>query len=73
MVSARVPLGIKAATQESFRLKRVGANQAIIALMEPLLGPQEVELALRMKIFSKGQYAGVALAKIYIYVSPYEF
>ncbi|XP_014671756.1 PREDICTED: fibulin-1-like [Priapulus caudatus] len=73
MVNARVPQSIVAATQESFRLKRVGANQAIIALMEPLKGPQEVELSLKMKIFSNGQYAGVAVAKIYIYVSPHDF
>lgn len=73
LISARVPQGLDEATIDSFRVKRVGSNQAIVALMEPLTGPQEIELELKMKIFTSGQYAGLAVAKIFISVSPYEF
>ena len=71
--SARAPTGINPATRNSFLLKRTAFNQAVISLLEPLEGPQEVQLVLNMKLYHSGIYRGSALAKLLIYVSEYDF
>ncbi|CAK1546756.1 unnamed protein product [Leptosia nina] len=49
------------------------SNQAVISLVRSLEGPQSIELELSMELYSRGQFGGIAVAKIYIYVSEYEF
>ena len=44
-----------------------------MSLVRPLEGPQSIELELSMELYSRGQFGGIAVAKIYIYVSEYEF
>ena len=64
--------GVRALSKSSFRLK-TGLHQATLALVESAQGPQEIELELLMEMYYLARYTGSALAKIYIYVTPYEF
>ncbi|CAH0731669.1 unnamed protein product, partial [Brenthis ino] len=56
----------------AFLLIQTG-NQAVMSLVRPLEGPQSIELELSMELYSRGQFGGIAVAKLYIYVSEYEF
>ncbi|CAG4962203.1 unnamed protein product [Colias eurytheme] len=56
----------------AFLLVQTG-NQAVMSLTRGLVGPQSVELELSMELFSRGQFGGIAVAKLYIHVSEYEF
>ncbi|XP_076037131.1 uncharacterized protein LOC143022668 isoform X3 [Oratosquilla oratoria] len=71
--SARASPGVTEAARENFHLKRTGFNQAVISLVKPIEGPQEVELSLNMQLYHNGVYSGSAIAKLYIYVTQYEF
>ncbi|GBP66182.1 EGF-containing fibulin-like extracellular matrix protein 1 [Eumeta japonica] len=48
-------------------------NQAVVSLVRSLEGPQSVELELIMELYNGKQFGGTAVAKIFIYVSEYEF
>lgn len=54
------------------RLVQTG-NQAVTSLVRPLIGPQSIELELSMELYSGEQFGGIAVAKLFIYVSEYEF
>ncbi|CAL4058706.1 unnamed protein product, partial [Meganyctiphanes norvegica] len=69
----RASEGVKQATREYFHLKRTSFNQAVISLVRPIKGPQEVQLALLMQLYHNGAYGGSAVAKLIIYVSEYDF
>ncbi|XP_047519049.1 fibrillin-1 isoform X2 [Pieris napi] len=56
----------------SFLLTQTG-NQAVMSLVRSLEGPQSIELELSMELYNKGQFGGIAVAKLYIYVSEHEF
>ncbi|XP_045518801.1 fibulin-2-like [Pieris brassicae] len=56
----------------SFLLTQTG-NQAVMSLVRSLEGPQSIELELSMELYSRGQFGGIAVAKLYIYVSEHEF
>ena len=72
VVNINSPPGVRALAKSSFRLK-TGLHQATLALAETAQGPQEIELELLMEMYYLARYTGSALAKIYIYVTPYEF
>lgn len=69
----RAPTGIESANSSCFNLRRSSHNQAVLALAKSLAGPQDVELELNMEMFQNGVFSGVAVVKIYIYVTQYEF
>ncbi|XP_050685596.1 fibulin-2-like [Leptidea sinapis] len=48
-------------------------HQAVVSLVRSLEGPQTIELELSMELYSRGQFGGTAVAKLYIFVSEYEF
>ena len=63
---------VRPVTKSSFRLK-TGLHQATLSLADSVQGPQDIELELLMEMYYLARYTGSALAKIYIYVTPYEF
>ncbi|KAK7069506.1 hypothetical protein SK128_014533 [Halocaridina rubra] len=71
--SSRAPIGVDAATREFFLLKRTSFNQAVISLVRPIIGPQEVKLALNMQLYHQGVYGGSAVAELVLYVSEFDF
>lgn len=48
-------------------------NEALLSLMQTLEGPQDIQLELSMTVFKDGQPAGTSVAKLFIYVSEFEF
>jgi len=70
--SVRAAPGVRACTKDSFRLK-TGLHQATLALAEALPGPQDVELELLMEMYYMARFTGSATARIFIYVTEYQF
>ncbi|KAJ2941069.1 hypothetical protein O0L34_g13198 [Tuta absoluta] len=56
----------------AFLLVHTG-NQAVMSLVRSLEGPQSIELELSMELYNGEQFGGIAVARLYIYVSEYEF
>ncbi|KAJ9581232.1 hypothetical protein L9F63_023591, partial [Diploptera punctata] len=73
MLNSRAPAGISKCTKDFFWLRNTANNQAIISLAKSIEGPQEIELQLTMELFHSGIFGGAAVAKLYIFVSQYEF
>lgn len=48
-------------------------NEARLSLMEGLQGPQDIELELSLTVFRDGQPSGTNVAKIFIFVSEFDF
>lgn len=48
-------------------------NEARLSLMESLQGPQDIELEMSMTVFRDGQPSGTNVAKIFIFVSEYQY
>ncbi len=55
-----------------FRL-RTGSHSAVLALVRPIQGPQDIVLELLMEMYHQGRFQASAAANIYIYVTAYEF
>ncbi|XP_077299584.1 uncharacterized protein LOC143920546 [Arctopsyche grandis] len=72
LIDVRSPPGVEPATLSCFNLNQ-SAHQALISLGKQLLGPQDIHLELAMKLYSDGNFEGTAVAKVFIYISEYEF
>lgn len=73
-ITARAPPNVRSATEECFSLKHPFPSQAVLAMTKSLQGPQDIELDLSMEIYSPtGEFAGSAVAKIFIVITQYEF
>ena len=74
-VRAPADLNDKKVEKGMFNLRRSPSsqNQAVLALTKTIVGPQEVELFLNMEMYQNGVFSGVAVVKIFIYVTQYEF
>ncbi|KAG0712253.1 Fibrillin-3 [Chionoecetes opilio] len=59
--------------KEHFQLRRTAFNQAVISLVKTIIGPQEIQLSLNMKLYQQGRFSGSAVAKLLLYVSEYTF
>ena len=70
--NVRAPKNVEAASATHFRLK-TGTHSAILSIVKPIQGPQDVTLELLMEMYHLGRYQASASANIYIYVTPYEF
>ncbi|KAG8039052.1 hypothetical protein G9C98_003359 [Cotesia typhae] len=70
---ARAPPGVMRATESCFALRRPTPSQAVLVLTRVLPGPQEIELDLSMEIYHNNAFAGSAVAKLFIFVTQYEF
>jgi len=72
IMSIRCPRHIKQADKSYFRMKR-DASKAVVSLVKPIEGPQEVELQLQMELYVAGGFQGKVVSTVFIYVSEYEF
>ena len=61
------------ASEGTFRLKTPSPHRAIISVVRPMKGPQDILVELSMERYHLGRYQATALANIYIYVTPYVF
>ena len=74
-VRAPADLSGEKADRNIFSLRRSTSspNQAVLALTKTIVGPQEIELLLNMDMYQNNVFSGVAVVKIFIYVTQYEF
>ncbi|XP_043471383.1 fibrillin-1-like [Leptopilina heterotoma] len=72
-IEARAPPGVIRATESCFAMRRPAPSQVVLALVKSIQGPQEIELDLSMEIYHDAMFVGSAVAKIFIFVSQYEF
>ncbi|XP_011314655.1 fibrillin-2 [Fopius arisanus] len=73
LVDARAPPGVLRATESCFALRRPSPSQAVLVLTKSLPGPQEIELDLSLEIYHDTAFAASAVAKLFIYVTQFEF
>ncbi|XP_063990855.1 fibrillin-2-like [Diachasmimorpha longicaudata] len=73
LINAQAPPGVTRATESCFALRKPSPSQAVLVLTKSLPGPQEIELDLSMEIYHDTAFAGSAVAKLFIYVTQYEF
>ena len=59
--------------RDFFHLKNPEPHRAVVALVKPIQGPQDVQLELRMDMYHLGRYQASAVANVYIFVTPYKF
>lgn len=73
IIDVRAPRDVDTATEHHFRLTEThsGAN---LYLVRPLDGPQDVEIDLTMRVFTRtGEPNGASVAKLFVLVSEYPF
>ncbi len=68
----RAPQDVIKADMSFFRLK-TASHSAILSIVKPIEGPQDLTLELLMEMYYMGRFQASASANIYIYVTPYEF
>jgi len=73
LVDVRALPGVARATESCFALKKPIPSQVILVLTRSIPGPQEIELDLSMEVYHGSRFVGSAIAKIFIFVSQYEF
>lgn len=73
LVDVRAPPGVTRATESCFALKRPAPFQVVLVMTHSISGPQEIELDLSMEIYDGTIFVGSAVAKLFIFVSQYEF
>ncbi|RVE48740.1 hypothetical protein evm_006634 [Chilo suppressalis] len=73
LIDVNAPPSVKnKADINSFLLSQTG-NQGVVSLVRSLEGPQSIELELMMDLYNRDQFGGIAVAKLYIFVSEYDF
>ncbi|CAG0882699.1 unnamed protein product [Darwinula stevensoni] len=71
--SSRAPSSVAPASRNNFKLRHLTETEAGILLVRSIEGPQDVELQLTMDMIQSGRYVGSHIARVFIYVSRYEF
>ncbi|XP_014274874.2 fibulin-5 isoform X1 [Halyomorpha halys] len=72
LVQARASGGVKVATRNDFNLNKQ-YGEAIIELVKPLIGPQEIQLELKTEFYNNGRVLSTQISSLEIYVSMYTF
>ncbi|XP_048487046.1 fibulin-2 [Plutella xylostella] len=73
LVTADSPPTVKARANIDSFLLTTTAQSAVVSIVQSLEGPQSIELELSMELYSGDSFAGIAVAKLFLYVSEYEF
>lgn len=63
----------KKADINDFLLSQENNFEGLMSLVRPLEGPQSIELEMSMEVYTVEQFGGTAVAKLFIFVSEYEF
>ncbi|KAM3959907.1 LOW QUALITY PROTEIN: uncharacterized protein ACR2FA_006049 [Aphomia sociella] len=74
LVEVNAPPTVKdKADINAFLLVHQSQHQVAVSLVRPLIGPQSIELELSMELYSRERFEGIAVAKLFVHVSEYEF
>ncbi|RZF31987.1 hypothetical protein LSTR_LSTR015962 [Laodelphax striatellus] len=63
------PAHVTAASQSQFTLQRTAHNQVVLLLVQPLQGPQDIQVDIAMSVANLGS----TLSKLTLFVSAYDF
>lgn len=66
------PQGVERAHEGFFRMNTM-KHKAILALVRPIEGPQEIELHMELKLYYNHIFNSKMVAKIFLVVSEYQF
>lgn len=64
---------VRLAKRNDFSITEPEFNEAVINLVRPLQGPQDVELDLELKLYNNKVHQSTQLAKLIIYVTSKPF
>lgn len=64
---------LKPASMEDFLLRRTDYNRVIVSLLNPIQGPQDIQLQLTVSLYHQGEPSGSSIAILNIIVSEYTF
>ncbi|CAG0882698.1 unnamed protein product, partial [Darwinula stevensoni] len=70
---SRAPSSVVPTSRNNFNLRPLTEMEAGILLVRSIEGPQDVELQLTMDMIQGGRYVGSHVARIFVFVSRYEF
>nr|XP_049705721.1 fibulin-2 [Helicoverpa armigera] len=73
VVNVNTPPSVKRKADINDFLLTQNNNEGLVSLVRPLEGPQSIELEMTMELYTHEQFGGTAVAKLFIYVSEYEF
>lgn len=73
LINVQAPPGLPRATESYFTLRNPSPSDAVLCLTRSISGPQDIELELSMEIYHGTAFVGSAVAKLFIYVTQYEF
>lgn len=73
LVNVNAPPSVKRKADINDFLLTQNNNEGLTSLVRPLEGPQSIELEMSMELYTHEQFGGTAVAKLFIYVSEYEF
>ena len=73
LVNVRAPPGVVRVNESSFTLVRPGPNTAALIVSQSITGPQEIELDWILETHKNNTFVSSGVAKLFMYVSEYEF
>lgn len=73
LVNVNAPPSVKRKAEIHDFLLTQNNNEGLTSLVRPLEGPQSIELEMSMELYTHEQFGGTAVAKLFIFVSEYEF
>ncbi|KAH9643953.1 hypothetical protein HF086_016503 [Spodoptera exigua] len=73
LINVNAPPSVKRKAEIHDFLLTQNNNEGLTSLVRPLEGPQSIELEMSMELYTHEQFGGTAVAKLFIYVSEYEF
>lgn len=75
IANVRTPFGVPRVEDDYFYLNKLGEawNSATVTLKKSIIGPQDIELQLKMSVYLKNEFVGFNVFRLFIYVSQNEF
>ena len=65
--------GIEKANETDFTIEKSNFNEAVISLVHPLKGPQDIQIEVDVNMYSANLSSGFSKALLYLHISEYEF
>lgn len=56
-----------------FDMRQSNYHEAVIGMIKPIEGPQDIEISIQMTMFYNNAVQSIAIAKLYIFISEYPF
>ncbi|CAF0889364.1 unnamed protein product [Didymodactylos carnosus] len=74
LINAKDPFtNVTKTSLDHFYLKRIAPHDATLSIVKEISPSQDIELDIRMSMFSTGRLQAISVMKLFIFVSQYEF